>query len=59
MSYHPDKGSQVEEKDSLITIILNGEIYNYQELRDELELKGYVFSSKTDTEVVLASYLEW
>lgn len=40
-------------------IVLNGEIYNYKELRETLEAKGYSFYSNTDTEVVLASYMEW
>ncbi len=40
-------------------IIYNGEIYNFRELRGELEKAGYKFKSKTDTEVVLYSYLEW
>jgi asparagine synthase (glutamine-hydrolysing) len=38
-------------------IVLNGEIYNYRELRAELEADGCVFSSHTDTEVVLNLYL--
>jgi asparagine synthase (glutamine-hydrolysing) len=37
----------------------NGEIYNYAELREELSGRGYDFQSKTDTEVVLYSFLEW
>lgn len=40
-------------------IVLNGEIYNYIELREELLAKGYQFASNSDTEVVLASYHEW
>lgn len=40
-------------------IVLNGEIYNYIEIRKELEAKGYLFSSQSDTEVVIASYIEW
>jgi asparagine synthase (glutamine-hydrolysing) len=40
-------------------IIFNGEIYNFQEIKTELISKGYHFSSKSDTEVILASYLEW
>jgi asparagine synthase (glutamine-hydrolysing) len=40
-------------------IIYNGEIYNFQEIKDELNAKGYPFSSKSDTEVILAAYLEW
>ena len=38
------------------TLIHNGEIYNYRELRSELQSKGYSFSSRTDTEVILAAY---
>lgn len=37
----------------------NGEIYNFQELRVELEAKGHRFVSKTDSEVVLKAYVEW
>jgi asparagine synthase (glutamine-hydrolysing) len=39
-------------------IIFNGEIYNYIELREKLMLKGYIFNTKSDTEVVLALYAE-
>jgi asparagine synthase (glutamine-hydrolysing) len=41
------------------TIIHNGEIYNYTELKDELQKKGYSFLSKTDTEVIAAAYDCW
>ena len=37
----------------------NGEVYNFRELRSELEAKGYWFRSKTDSEVVLNSLAEW
>lgn len=40
-------------------LIHNGEIYNYVELRRELEQLGYGFTTGTDTEVVLAAYQEW
>ena len=40
-------------------IVFNGEIYNHQEIRAELEGMGYHFSSTTDTEVILAAYSEW
>jgi asparagine synthase (glutamine-hydrolysing) len=40
-------------------IIHNGEVYNYIELRKELEAKGYSFKSQTDTEVIMAAYEEW
>ncbi|HEV7782230.1 MAG TPA: asparagine synthase (glutamine-hydrolyzing) [Chitinophagaceae bacterium] len=41
------------------TIIHNGEIYNYIELREELAKKGYSFHSQTDTEVIAAAYDHW
>ena len=40
-------------------IVFNGEIYNYLELRTELETLGYIFHSHTDTEVILAAYKYW
>jgi len=41
------------------TIIHNGEIYNYIELREELVKKGYAFRSQTDTEIIAAAYDCW
>lgn len=40
-------------------LVFNGEIYNYKEIRSDLEKLGYVFLSSSDTEVVLYSYKEW
>ena len=42
-----------------LIITYNGEIYNFQNIRIELESKGYTFRSKTDTEMVLKAYQEW
>lgn len=41
------------------SIIFNGEIYNYIEIKNKLLSYGYNFESKTDTEVILASYDKW
>jgi len=38
------------------TIVFNGEIYNYKELRNDLEKRGMKFNSSSDTEVILAAY---
>jgi len=40
-------------------LVFNGEIHNYIELRDELMTHGYVFRTHTDTEVILAAYVQW
>ena len=45
--------------DGNFAISYNGEVYNFQELRVELESLGHRFRSKTDTEVVLHSYAQW
>lgn len=54
-----DGGMQpIQNEDKKISMICNGEIYNYKELRDELLAKGHVFRTKTDVEVVLHLYEE-
>ena len=40
-------------------IVYDGKVYNYIELREELEALGYTFSSQTDTEVIMAGYDAW
>ncbi len=45
--------------DGRYAIVFNGEIYNYVELRAELEKEGYSFHTKTDTEVLLHAYSAW
>lgn len=45
--------------DKKFWIVFNGEIYNYLELREELQQKGFSFHTNTDTEVILAAYQHW
>jgi asparagine synthase (glutamine-hydrolysing) len=45
--------------DGKVILVFNGEIYNYQELRNDLVEKGYKFNTKSDTEVLLYSYYEY
>src|SRR5918911_919993 len=45
--------------DGRLQLLHNGEIYNYLELRAELEANGHRFRTATDTEVMLAAYREW
>ena len=49
----------MSNEDGSIWIVFNGEIYNYQELRGELEKAGHRFTSATDTETILHGYEEW
>src|SRR4030095_11531103 len=42
-----------------VTVTYNGEIYNFRELRRELEAYGRCFRSQSDTEVLLPGYLQW
>ncbi len=49
----------MHDGDGRYTLVFNGEIYNYIELRRELELLGKKFKTSSDTEVVLAAYERW
>jgi len=55
-----DRSNQpFQSNDKRYTIVFNGEIYNYKELRKELETKGYKFITNGDTEVLLQGYIEY
>ncbi|MDB4772750.1 hypothetical protein OAG20_01810 [Verrucomicrobiales bacterium] len=55
-----DGGQQpLHDQSGNLSIILNGEIYNYQELRSELQSMGHVFRTRSDTEVALLAYKAW
>jgi asparagine synthase (glutamine-hydrolysing) len=49
----------MQAADGKVTIVFNGEIYNYLEVRAELQALGHVFRSHGDTEVLLNAYLQW
>ena len=48
----------LQNEDQTISMICNGEIFNFRELREELEKKGHAFRTKTDVEVILHLYEE-
>ena len=52
------KGKQPMHFENFV-VVYNGEIYNFKELRRDLEKKGYVFETKSDTEVILKLYKEY
>lgn len=55
----PEAAQPMSNAQETITIAFNGEIYNYRELRKELQAKGYVFKTSSDTEVLIHLYGEF
>jgi asparagine synthase (glutamine-hydrolysing) len=49
----------MSDGEEAVWIIFNGEIYNYKELRAELQSKGHQFTTNSDTEVIIHGYKEW
>src|SRR2546421_3110477 len=49
----------IHNEDGTISIVFNGEIYNFPELRRELEAAGHRFYTGTDTEVIVHAYEQW
>lgn len=55
----PTGRQPMKNDDERYTIVFNGEIYNFLELRSDLKKLGYHFKSSSDTEVLLKAYIEW
>ena len=49
----------LSNEDGSIQMTYNGEIYNFREVRAELEARGHIFASRTDSEVIVHAYEEW
>ncbi|MHB8420481.1 MAG: asparagine synthase (glutamine-hydrolyzing) [Myxococcales bacterium] len=49
----------METADGKLRLVFNGEIYNFRELRRELERLGHAFRTQSDTEVILVGYRQW
>ena len=49
----------MSDSEERVWITFNGEIYNFQEIREELKKRGYIFRTRTDTEVIINAYKEW
>jgi len=49
----------IHNEDGTVQAVFNGEIYNYRDLRGELETKGHRFYTQSDTEVIVHGYEEW
>ena len=55
----PAAHQPMEDRETGNWIVYNGEIYNFQEIRSELQADGTVFTSRSDTEVILKAYVKW
>ncbi len=55
-----ERGKQpLSNEDQQVWVTFNGEIYNYRQLRHELQAKGHIFRTNSDTETIVHAYEEW
>lgn len=55
----PEGEQPFHDVDESIHAVVNGELYGYQEIRDQLSQRGYKFKSQSDSEIALALYKEY
>ena len=55
----PEGAQPMTNEDGSVVIVFNGEVYNFRELRADLERQGHVFASQSDTEAVLHAYEQY
>ncbi len=56
---NPESNQPFQSENKRFTIVFNGEIYNYKQIRQELENLGHQFHTQSDTEVLLKAYMQW
>src|SRR5437899_13002839 len=49
----------MSDREESVWVVFNGEIYNFRELRKELQAFGHIFRTESDTEVILHGYKQW
>jgi asparagine synthase (glutamine-hydrolysing) len=56
---NPEANQPFHSEDNRFTIVFNGEIYNFKQIKQELQNLGHSFHTQSDTEVLLKAYIQW